>query len=117
MVAVNANGDSPASLPSNAVTINPAPTPPAPPTSAQAFWSEPDNAVLRAGHRVYFRRLVPVIGGALSDREAYAYLPRSMAYLPPPAELLGMLRGAGFPDAQRIQVSGCIAQLMVGTRR
>ncbi len=45
VVAVNANGDSPASLPSNAVTINPAPTPPAPPTSAQAFWSEPDNAV------------------------------------------------------------------------
>jgi len=79
--------------------------------------SEPDNAVLRAGHRVYFRRLVPVIGGALSDREAYAYLPRSMAYLPPPAELLGMLRGAGFPDAERIQVSGGIAQLMVGTRR
>lgn len=78
--------------------------------------SEPDNAVMRAGHRVYFRRVVPVIGGVLSDREAYAYLPRSMAYLPAREELLEMLRDAGFPDAERIPISGGIAQLLVGTR-
>ena len=78
--------------------------------------SEPDNAVMRAGHGVYFRHVVPRIGGLLSDGEAYAYLPRSMAYLPPPAEMVGMLRDAGFPDAERHQLSGGITQLLVGTR-
>lgn len=78
--------------------------------------SEPDGAVMRAGHGVYFRHVVPRIGGLLSDREAYAYLPRSMAYLPAPAEMLAMLAGAGFPDAERIQLSGGITQLILGTR-
>ena len=78
--------------------------------------SEPDNAVMRAGHGVYFRHVVPRIGGLLSDGDAYAYLPRSMAYLPPPAEMVAMLRDAGFPDAERHQLSGGITQLLVGTR-
>jgi len=78
--------------------------------------SRPDNALMRAGHSVYFGRVVPVIGGILSDRDAYAYLPRSMAYLPPPDELRSMLRGAGFPSVRRVQLSGGVAQLFVGTR-
>jgi demethylmenaquinone methyltransferase/2-methoxy-6-polyprenyl-1,4-benzoquinol methylase len=78
--------------------------------------SRPDNAVLRAGHAVYFERVVPVIGGLLSDRDAYAYLPRSMAYLPSTAEMLSMLGGAGFPAARRIALGGGIAQLLVGVR-
>jgi len=72
--------------------------------------------VMRAGHGVYFRHVVPRIGALLSDRDAYAYLPRSMAYLPAPAEMLAMLAGAGFPDAERRQLSGGITQLILGTR-
>jgi len=78
--------------------------------------SEPEGPVMRAGHNMYFRRVVPVIGGVLSDREAYRYLPRSMEYLPQPPELLALLRGSGFPDAERLPLSGGIAQLLVGTR-
>jgi demethylmenaquinone methyltransferase/2-methoxy-6-polyprenyl-1,4-benzoquinol methylase len=78
--------------------------------------SEPDNALMRAGHAVYFRRVVPAIGGLLSDRTAYSYLPRSMAYLPPPGEMLATLAGSGFADARRLQLSGGITQLLVGTR-
>jgi len=78
--------------------------------------SEPENRVMRAGHGVYFRRVVPRIGGLLSDGAAYAYLPRSMAYLPVPRELLRMLEDAGFPDAERLPLSAGIAQLLVGTR-
>ncbi len=78
--------------------------------------SEPDNAVLRAGNAVYFRRIVPLIGGLLSDGGAYRYLPRSTAYLPPPDEMLRMLRQAGFPDAVRHQLTGGLTQLLVGTR-
>jgi demethylmenaquinone methyltransferase/2-methoxy-6-polyprenyl-1,4-benzoquinol methylase len=79
--------------------------------------SEPDGRLLRAGHAVYFKRIVPLIGGALSDRQAYRYLPRSMAYLPEPARLLSMLADAGFAGIERIALGGGVAQLLVGTRR
>jgi demethylmenaquinone methyltransferase / 2-methoxy-6-polyprenyl-1,4-benzoquinol methylase len=79
--------------------------------------AEPEGAVMRLGHRVYFGRVVPLIGGALSDRAAYSYLPRSMAYLPPPADLVAMFREGGFADTERAALSGGVAQLLVGTRR
>ena len=78
--------------------------------------AEPERRLLRIGHRIYFRGVVPAIGGLLSDREAYSYLPRSTAYLPPANELLSMLREAGFPDARRRALSGGITQLLVATR-
>jgi demethylmenaquinone methyltransferase/2-methoxy-6-polyprenyl-1,4-benzoquinol methylase len=79
--------------------------------------SRPDNRALRLGHRIYFEKAVPLIGGVLSDRDAYAYLPRSMEYLPPPKDLIAILREASFPGVRRIQLSGGVAQLLVGIRR
>jgi demethylmenaquinone methyltransferase/2-methoxy-6-polyprenyl-1,4-benzoquinol methylase len=70
--------------------------------------------VIRPGGAI--ERIVPLIGGALSDREAYRYLPRSMAYLPSTSEMVAMLRRAGFPSIRRLQLSGGITQLFVGTR-
>lgn len=78
--------------------------------------SQPDNALMRAGHNLYFNRVVPIVGGLLSDRDAYAYLPKSVAYLPPPEEMLRMLAEAGFPSARRIQLAGGVTQLLVGRR-
>jgi demethylmenaquinone methyltransferase / 2-methoxy-6-polyprenyl-1,4-benzoquinol methylase len=78
--------------------------------------SQPDGRLMRAGHAVYFGRMVPMIGGLLSDREAYAYLPKSMAYLPPVAEMVTAVRDAGFPDAERVPLSGGVAQVLAGTR-
>jgi demethylmenaquinone methyltransferase / 2-methoxy-6-polyprenyl-1,4-benzoquinol methylase len=78
--------------------------------------SEPDGRLLRAGHRLYFGRIVPVIGGILSDRAAYRYLPRSMAYLPTADELVAMVRGMGFEGVVRHELGGGAAQLLVGTR-
>src|SRR5439155_347455 len=68
--------------------------------------SEPRNRLLRWGHSIYFNKIVPFIGGLLSDREAYSYLPASVAYLPPREELLDMLHAAGFADARRVSLSG-----------
>ena len=76
----------------------------------------PPNPVLRWGHRIYFGRVVPLIGGLLSDPAAYRYLPRSVAYLPPPAEMLARLRSAGFTTVQRRLLSGGITQLVTATR-
>ena len=78
--------------------------------------AEPTQPVLRAGHKLYFSKVVPRIGALLSDGPAYAYLPRSVAYLPPAAEMLAQLRAAGFADAARRSLSGGITQLLTGTR-
>lgn len=79
--------------------------------------AEPPNPLLRWGHHTYFSKVVPRIGGALSNGAAYRYLPRSVAYLPEPDALVAMVARAGFPDAERRLLTGGIAQLLVGTRR
>lgn len=76
----------------------------------------PANPVLRWGHGVYFGHVVPRIGGLLSDAVAYRYLPRSVAYLPPTADLLQLIRDAGFTAVERRALSGGISQLITATR-
>jgi demethylmenaquinone methyltransferase / 2-methoxy-6-polyprenyl-1,4-benzoquinol methylase len=78
--------------------------------------SVPDNRLMRAGHGVYFHHVVPIIGATLSNREAYRYLPRSMAYLPEPSEMVAMLGASGFAEVERTQLSGGLTQLLLGTR-
>jgi len=77
----------------------------------------PPNPLMRRGHAVYFAKLVPLVGGLLSDPAAYRYLPKSVAYLPEPERMVAMLAEAGFDDVSRILLSGGISQLLVGTRR
>jgi demethylmenaquinone methyltransferase/2-methoxy-6-polyprenyl-1,4-benzoquinol methylase len=76
----------------------------------------PANRLLRAGHGVYFGTVVPRIGGLLSDPAAYRYLPRSVAYLPPPAELIAQIEAAGFRPVTRSLLTGGASQLLVATR-
>jgi demethylmenaquinone methyltransferase/2-methoxy-6-polyprenyl-1,4-benzoquinol methylase len=78
--------------------------------------AEPESAVVRAGHRVYFRHVVPFVGGLLSDRAAYRYLPESTAYLPPPGELAATLAAAGFANVSRRLLGLGAAQLLCGVR-
>jgi demethylmenaquinone methyltransferase / 2-methoxy-6-polyprenyl-1,4-benzoquinol methylase len=76
----------------------------------------PPNRLVRTGHAVYFGRIVPKIGGWLSDSAAYRYLPRSVAYLPPPEHLVESLRRNGFADAVRHPLTLGVTQLFTGTR-
>jgi demethylmenaquinone methyltransferase/2-methoxy-6-polyprenyl-1,4-benzoquinol methylase len=78
--------------------------------------AEPDGGLMRVGHRIWFRRVVPLIGGLLSDRAAYRYLPRSTAYLPPTASLRSMLTEAGFSAVNHRLLSGGLSQLITATR-
>ncbi len=75
-------------------------------------------ALLEVAHPpgFYFNRIVPRIGGLLSDGDAYRYLPRSVAYLPPPRELEAVLASAGFGHVVRTTLSGGVAQLIAATR-
>ncbi len=78
--------------------------------------SAPTNPVLALGHRVYFGKVVPLIGGLLSVKSAYQYLPKSVAYLPPVPDLLAMIERAGFTGVERRQLSGGISQLITARR-
>lgn len=76
----------------------------------------PSNRLIRWGNGLYFGKIIPLIGGLLSDRAAYNYLPRSVAYLPPSDELVTMLKRSGFADATHHELSGGLTQLLVATR-
>jgi len=78
--------------------------------------AEPPNRLLRWGHAFYFGKVVPLIGGLLSDPAAYRYLPKSVAYLPAPEDMLRTLRDAGFVGVERTLLSTGIAQLITATR-
>jgi len=85
----------------------------------------PSQPLLRLGHRIWFGKIVPLIGGLVAARSgaprarasaAYRYLPASVAYLPPTPELLAQISAAGFTALERESLSGGIAQLLTGTR-
>jgi len=78
--------------------------------------SEPDNRFLRWGHSIYFNRVVPFLGGLISDRQAYSYLPQSVEYLPEPVRLKAMMTDAGFVEVRRNQLFGGVAQVYTATR-
>ncbi len=78
--------------------------------------SAPEQRLLRAGFDLHFNKIVPLIGGLLSDKNAYSYLPRSVSYLPEPAEMLAQMTAAGLRDAQRTQLTLGIAQLLTARR-
>ncbi|MEO5974990.1 MAG: ubiquinone/menaquinone biosynthesis methyltransferase [Ilumatobacteraceae bacterium] len=78
--------------------------------------SVPGNRLIRFGNSFYFGKVVPRIGGLLSNRAAYNYLPRSVAYLPSAEKLSAMLVDVGFAEVEHHQLSGGLTQLLLGTR-
>ena len=79
--------------------------------------AEPRSRIVRVLHSLYFRRVVPFLGGLLSDRRAYRYLPESTSYLPEPEVMLEWLRDAGFRNVHRHLLGFGAAQLITATRR
>jgi len=77
----------------------------------------PRPALVRAAHAFYFDHIVPWVGGLLSDRSAYAYLPKSTIYLPPTRELLALLESTGFEQVEHRALLLGAAQIVTGIRR
>jgi demethylmenaquinone methyltransferase/2-methoxy-6-polyprenyl-1,4-benzoquinol methylase len=78
--------------------------------------SKPSNPILRSGHQFYFNKVVPRVGALLSDAKAYAYLPRSVSYLPEPTELVSLVEAAGLTEVVHSQLTTGITQLITATR-
>jgi len=78
---------------------------------------EPKNPILKVLHSFHFNKVVPFLGRLLSDEQAYAYLPRSVAYLPPDPEFFAMFDKAGFIHVKRKVLLFGAAQMITGIKR
>ena len=74
----------------------------------------PTQPLIRFGHSLYFDRVVPFIGGLISDRTAYAYLPQSTVYLPPAPQLCETFSKAGFGNVQHQRMLLGSVQMLTG---
>ena len=65
-------------------------------------------------YRVWFDRVVPLIGKLLKGGAAYSYLPASVRRFPGPGELAGLMGAAGFADVSYRTFAGGIVALHTG---
>jgi demethylmenaquinone methyltransferase / 2-methoxy-6-polyprenyl-1,4-benzoquinol methylase len=75
--------------------------------------TQPQGA-LRPFFRVWFDRVVPLVGKVLPGGGAYTYLPASVRRFPGPADLSAALERAGFTDVRYRLFAGGIVALHVG---
>ena len=77
--------------------------------------TRPNHPVLRLGHQLYLRTLMPFLGKWLTkNREAYQYLRKSIQTFIAPEELENLLKKNGFLRTQRFSLTGGIATLLIG---
>ncbi len=79
-------------------------------------FATPRNRCFRAVYYCYFRRILPWLGGLLSQRSAYQYLPDSVLEFPDRETFKAMMEQAGFVDVKVFDLTGGIAAVHVGTR-
>lgn len=77
--------------------------------------NQPDGLV-GALYNLYFKRILPQIGGLLSDSSAYRYLPSSVERFPRPPRMLAMIRAAGFEHASWTSYTFGVAGLYRATK-
>ena len=77
---------------------------------------EPEGRLLRFGHGLWTKHAVPLVGSLFSDGDAYRYLPKSLAYLPAPERVVGLLEEAGWKAVERLLLAGGTSQVYVATR-
>jgi demethylmenaquinone methyltransferase/2-methoxy-6-polyprenyl-1,4-benzoquinol methylase len=65
-------------------------------------------------YRVWFDRVVPLLGRVLPGGDAYTYLPASVRRFPVPEELSRLLESSGFDDVRFRVFAGGIVALHVG---
>jgi len=79
-------------------------------------FATPRNSFFRAVYYFYFRRVLPWLGGLISQRSAYQYLPDSVLEFPDRETFKGMMEQAGFVDVRVHDLTGGIAAVHVGRR-
>lgn len=68
-------------------------------------FSTPRSRLFNAVYRFYFSRILPAVGGLISNAGAYRYLPESVAGFPDGERFAGMLGDAGFVNTERRELT------------
>jgi demethylmenaquinone methyltransferase / 2-methoxy-6-polyprenyl-1,4-benzoquinol methylase len=80
-------------------------------------FSLPKSRWIRSLYLVYFRKILPRLGGLISgDREAYQYLNDTVETFPYGEDFCRLMRAAGFSDVQAIPLTFGIATLYRGDK-
>jgi demethylmenaquinone methyltransferase/2-methoxy-6-polyprenyl-1,4-benzoquinol methylase len=78
-------------------------------------FTQPPNRTFAAAYNWYSRRVLPILGGAISGApEAYKYLPESVRKFPDAPALARMMADAGFASVEWEYLTFGIAALHVG---
>ena len=76
----------------------------------------PQKPPLSTFFRLWFDRVVPLIGKVAGDPDAYDYLPNSVKRFPEPAGLAASLQRAGLEQIKWVLTAGGIIALHVGVK-
>ena len=78
----------------------------------------PDSRIFGAFYRIYFERLLPLVGGLISGRiRSYRYLPESVKGFPRGVELKRLFLDAGFSSPDSLSLSAGIAEIYIARKQ
>lgn len=78
----------------------------------------PQKGLMKGIFPIYFRRVLPRIGGWISgDRSAYAYLPESVLQVPCAEEYEGLMKKTGLGHVVSRQLTGGVVSIVSGIKR
>jgi demethylmenaquinone methyltransferase/2-methoxy-6-polyprenyl-1,4-benzoquinol methylase len=78
--------------------------------------TEPERPAIRRVFDAYFGVAAPALGRLVGKADAYRYLVRSLAQLPPHSEVCRLLEGSGFRQARARPLTGGMVTLFTATR-
>jgi demethylmenaquinone methyltransferase/2-methoxy-6-polyprenyl-1,4-benzoquinol methylase len=79
--------------------------------------TRPKHPVVRLGHNIYLKSILPMIGRWLtSNKQAYEYLSHSINHFIPPEKLEGLMKGAGFKSIIQKPLAFGIATILIGQK-
>lgn len=80
-------------------------------------FTQPDNRLFRRIYYTYFFKILPAVGGLISrNKDAYSYLPRSVARFPSKTELKEIMERAGLGDVEIYSLTGGIVAVHIGVK-
>lgn len=77
----------------------------------------PEKPFIRTVYNIYFKHILPVIGGIISgNREAYRYLPASVYAFPTPRTFCVKMERAGFRNVRHRSLTFGLCSLFIGEK-
>lgn len=77
----------------------------------------PDKPFVKSLYNIYFRHILPLVGGLISgNRTAYRYLPESVYAFPGPGTFCAKMESAGFHNVRHRKFTFGLCRLFIGEK-